>query len=360
MNTPRSILVVDDEELNRELLDAQLACLGHCAEFAENGVEALAKLTPDIDLVLLDAMMPEMDGFTVARRVREDPRYYDLPIIMVTALSGKADRLRAVEAGANDFITKLVDRIELQVRTASLLKMKAAQDAVKRHRAELEETVRQRTAELRQAVHDLAEAQRRTHEAHLDTIHRLALAAEYRDNDTSAHIHRVGDYCALIARALGLPEDEVEIIRHASPMHDVGKLGIPDAILLKPGALTPEERAVIEQHALIGARILHGSEAKLLQVGEVIALSHHEKWDGSGYPYGLTGEEIPLYGRICAVVDVFDALTSKRPYKEAFSNEKACDILRAGRGTHFDPRVLDLFFAHFSEVLAIQQQYRDE
>jgi putative two-component system response regulator len=279
---------------------------------------------------------------------------------MVTALGSKEDRLRAVEAGANDFITKPVDRTELRVRTASLLKMKAAQDALKRHRASLEDTVARRSAALRQALDDLGAAHRKTHEAHLDTLRRLAVAAECRDGHTAAHLHRVGHYCMLLARALGLPEGEVEAIRHASPLHDVGKIGTPDAILLKPDRLTPEERAAMERHTLIGAHILSGSPSELLQLGQVIALSHHEKWDGSGYPQGLAGEAIPLSGRICAVADVFDALTSVRPYKAAFSNEQAFEILRSGRGIHFDPTTIDLFLEHVEEIVAIQRQFQEE
>jgi putative two-component system response regulator len=355
MDKPKRILIVDDEELNRELLEDLIASFGHEPEMAGDGSEALAMMKLDIDLVLLDVMMPGMDGFEVAKRIRENVDYSDLPIIMVTALTSKEDRLRAVEAGANDFIAKPVDKTELKVRTASLLKMKEAQDAIKRHKAELEKKVEQRTAELRLALQDMAEAQRKTHQAHLETIQRLAIAAEYKDEDTAAHINRMSNYCAIIARGLHLPPGEQEIILHASPMHDVGKIGIADAILLKPDKLYEDEWDIIKQHSTIGYRILSGSSSELLQVGEIIALSHHEKWDGSGYPKGLVGEDIHLFGRICAVADVFDALTSKRPYKKAFSNEKAYEILRESRGTHFDPKVLDVFFEHLDEVVAIQK-----
>jgi putative two-component system response regulator len=353
------LLIVDDEELNRELLEGLVECLGHTSELAGDGQEALARLCPAIDLVLLDVMMPGMDGLEVARRIRAHPEYGDLPIVMVTALAEKADRLRAVEAGANDFITKPVDRTELRVRTGSLLKMKAAQDEVKRHQAELEALVQTRTSALRLALTEVVDAQEETHRAHLDTIRRLGMAAECRDGQTAAHLERVGRYCAVLGRRLGLPEHEVEILRYASLMHDVGKIGTPDAILRKPGPLTADEREQMQQHTLIGASLLRDSASELLQAGEIIVLSHHEKWDGSGYPNGLRGEEIPLYGRICAVADVFDALTSPRPYKETFSNEQAYATLRSGRGTHFDPVILDLFFAHLDEITAIQQQYRD-
>ncbi len=357
MNQPKRILIVDDEEINRELLEALIASFGHEPKMARDGVEALAKLKLNIDLVLLDVMMPVMNGFEVARRIRQDPDTSDLPIVMVTALTSKEDRLLSVQAGANDFITKPIDKTELQVRTESLLKMKEAQDAIKRHRGMLEETVQKRTAALRKALEETAEAQRRTHQAHLETIQCLAMAAEYKDKDTAAHIHRMSNYCAIIARVLHLPPGEVELILQTSPMHDMGKIGIPDIILRKPGKLNKDEWNIIKQHSTIGSRILIGSSSELLQAGEVIALSHHEKWDGSGYPKGLKGEDIPLIGRITAVADVFDALTTERPYKKAFSNEKAYEILREGRGTHFDPKVLDAFFERLDDVVAIQDQY---
>lgn len=359
MDKPNRILIVDDEELNRELLESLVASFGHEPEMARDGVEALAKLKLDIDLVLLDVMMPVMDGFEVARRIREDPDTSDLPIIMVTALTSKEDRLRAVEAGANDFITKPIDKTELKVRTESLLRMKEAQDAVKRHKAELEKKVEQRTADLRLALQDMAEAQRKTYQAHLETIQRLAIAAEYKDEDTAAHIHRMSNYCAIIARVLHLPPGEVELILHASPMHDVGKIGIPDHILLKPGKLTPEEWTIMKEHSVMGGRILGEAEDDLIKAGEIIALSHHEKWDGSGYPKGLKGEDIPLIGRITAIADVFDALTSKRPYKSPMSNEKAFAIIKDSIGTHFDPKVGEAFFKGIDEILSTQKQYKD-
>jgi len=360
MNKPKRILIVDDDRANRWLLEAKVESLGHESEIAQDGFEALAKLKLDIDLVLLDVMMPGMDGFEVVRHIREDPDVGDIPIIMVTTLTSKEDRLRSVEAGANDFISKPVDKTELRARTASLLKMKEAQDAIKRHKAELEEKVEQRTANLRQALEEMAEAQRRTHEAYLDTIHRLAVVAEYKDEDTAFHIKRMSRYSALLARKLNLSPGEVEIILHASPMHDVGKIGTPDAILLKPCKLNEEEWEIMKQHTTIGGRILDGSDSGLLQAGKVIALSHHEKWDGSGYPNGLAGEDIPLWGRICAVADVFDALTNKRPYKEAFSNEKSLEIMKEERNKHFDLELINLFLENFDEVVAIQKKYREE
>jgi putative two-component system response regulator len=355
----KRILIVDDNALNRELLEGMLENLGHDSEIAESGEQAIKMLSHDFDLVLLDVMMPGIDGFETAKRIRVNKEMNGIPIIMVTALGDKESRLKAVEAGANDFISKPVDITELNVRSQAQLKIKEAQETIKNHNQILEETVQRRTMELRHALTDLSKEQERTHDAHLDTIVRLSTAAEYKDEDTAIHIHRMSRYCGLLAESVGLPNDEVELIMRSSPMHDVGKIGIPDAILLKPGKLTDQEWVIMRSHTTIGARILAGSENELLQAGNIIAMSHHERMDGAGYPNGLAGEDIHLWGRICAVSDVFDALTSNRPYKEAFPNEKAFEILRAGRGDHFDPHILDVFFDRLDDVLAIKQKYQD-
>ncbi len=359
MERRKRILVVDDEAPNRKLLEAMLSQMGHEIELASDGFDTLAKLKRGFDLVLLDLRMPGMDGFEVVRQIRGGSDCPDIPICMVTSLSGRSERLRAIESGANDFVGKPVDMVELQVRTAALLKTKEAQDALKRHQEALETVVAQRTEALRRALLDTAEAHRKTYQAQIETIERLALAAEHRDKDTAAHIKRMSHYCHLIAGQLNLPPSECEIMLHASPMHDVGKIGIPDAILLKPGKLDEREWAVMRTHAERGAQILDGSSSELLQAGAVIALSHHEKWNGTGYPQGLAGEAIPLFGRIAAVADVFDALTNQRPYKPAFPNERAREIMNEGRAMHFDPQLLDLFFGNYDDVLAIQKQYRD-
>ncbi len=345
--TSAKILIVDDEPQNLLLLRAMLGKIGHEVWEAKNGLEALAFLDRSYDLVLSDVMMPEMDGFTLVRNIRRNPETHDIPVIMVTTLSEKAHRLQAVEAGANDFISKPVDRLELHVRTHSLLRQKAQQDEIKAFQADLEAMVEARTRELQQALRDLDKA-------HVETIHHLAAAAEYKDEDTADHIQRMSAYSAVIAQGLGLDRDEVELIRISSPMHDVGKIGIPDNILLKPGKLDPEEWEIIKTHTSIGGRILGAGASDYMNMGTIVALSHHEKWDGSGYPSGLSGEDIPLPGRICAVADVFDALVSKRPYKEAFPTEKALAIMRQGRGAHFDPQVLDVFLERIDQILAIK------
>ncbi len=359
MSGASRVLVVDDVERNRLLLSGVVESLGYEVETARDGLDALAKLPLGIDLVLLDVMMPGLDGYEVARRLRGDPRFAELPVIMVTALDSREDRIHAVQAGANDFIAKPVDRTELEVRIGSQLKLKEAREALCRHQAALEETVAQRTAALRGAVEELAEAQRRTYAAHLDTIRRLVLAAELKDSETAHHIVRISRYTAVLGHALRMSPGEVEALGQAATMHDVGKIGIPDAILAKRGALTAEERRVMETHSTIGGRILDGSPSELMQAGRTIALTHHEKWDGSGYPHGLAGEDIPLSGRICAVADVFDALTTDRPYRAALTPDEAFGLMEAERGSRFDPRLLDLFLDRREEVVAIQRELRD-
>jgi putative two-component system response regulator len=361
--TPRTgskrILVIDDDAGIRRITQMLVESLGHQVEPARDGIEGLAKLQLGVDLVLLDVVMPGLDGFDVCRRIRQDPNGKDVPVIMVTTLEKREYRLQAVEAGANDFIAKPVDETELRVRTASLLKMKEAQDEVKRYQAHLEEMCEARTASLRKALEQMAQAQRLAYHSQLETIERLAILAEYKDKVTARHIQRMSEYCAVIARGLNLPPAEVELILHASRVHDVGKIAVPESILRKPAGLDASEWQVMRGHSKIGSAILDNSTSQILQAGRVIALHHHERWDGGGYPSGLSGSDIPLWGRICAVGDVFDAVTSERPYKPAFPNEDALQLLRDGRGKHFDPRVVDAFFERLDEILAVQTRFRD-
>jgi putative two-component system response regulator len=356
----KRVLVIDDDAGIRRITQLLVEGLGHDVEPARDGIEGLAKLHLGIDLVLLDVVMPGLDGFDVCRRIRQDPAGRDVPVIMVTTLETREHRLHAVEAGANDFIAKPVDETELRVRTTSLLKMKAAQDEVKRYQTHLEAMCEERTVSLRKALEQMAEAQRVAYQAQLETVERLAILAEYKDKVTGRHIQRMSEYSAVIARGLNLPPSEVELILHASRMHDVGKIAVPEAILRKPAELDNNEWKVMRQHSTIGGRILENSSSQILQAGKVIALHHHERWDGGGYPAGLSGSDIPLWGRICAVADVFDAVTSERPYKPAFPNEEALKILRDGKGKHFDPRVIDVFFECLEDIFAIQHKYQDE
>ncbi|MFW5500571.1 MULTISPECIES: HD-GYP domain-containing protein [unclassified Maridesulfovibrio] len=352
MECRRKILVVDDEPHNIMLLEGILTKLGHDVVGAENAVVALEKLDRTYDLVLSDVMMPVMNGFEFVEKIRENSETQDIPVIMVTTLSQKGDRLKAVEVGANDFITKPIDILELKVRTESMLRQKAQQDEIKSFESDLNELVESRTLELREALSKLDEA-------HVETIHHLCAAAEYKDEETADHLVRMAEYSRILAEKIGLDAETVQLIHTSSPMHDIGKIGIPDSILLKPGKLTAEEWEVMKSHAVIGGNILSMGSSDYIGMGSVIALSHHEKWDGSGYPSGLSGEDIPLPGRICAVADVFDALTSKRPYKEPFSVEKSLEIMKEGRGTHFDPKLIDLFFENIEKILYIKESCAD-
>ena len=357
--TGKRILVIDDDDGIRRITQMLVEGLGHQVEPARDGIEGLAKLRLGVDLILLDVVMPGLDGFDVCRRIRQDPFGKDVPVIMVTSLATREHRLQAVEAGANDFIAKPVDDTELRIRSASLLKMKAAQDELKTYQSHLEDMVEERTVSLRQALEHMAEAQRLAYQAQLETVERLAILAEYKDKVTGRHIQRMSEYCAVIARGMNLPASDVELILHGSRMHDVGKVAMPDAILRKPSSLNPAEWKVMRTHSAIGSAILDKSSSKILEAGRVIALYHHERWDGHGYPSGLAGVDIPLWGRICAVGDVFDAVTSERPYKPAFPNDEALQLLKDGRGKHFDPRVVDVFFECLEEILTIQQKYKD-
>ena len=350
----KKILVVDDEDRNLRLMEALLVPMGHEVLLAPDGKTGLEMVqTHAPDLVLLDIMMPGMDGFETARRMKTDENGKTIPIVMVTALSEVEDRVRALEAGADDFLSKPVDKTELRARVNSLLKVKAYNDHMRHHQEELEAEVARKTQRLRQAY-------RRVQDASLDTIYRLSRASEYKDEDTGQHLKRMSHYASAVARQMGLSDHVAQSILYAAPMHDVGKIGIPDSILLKPGPFTPDEWEIMKQHTVIGGKILEGSKTGFIRLAEVIALTHHEKWDGSGYPLGLKGKQIPRIGQIVAIGDVFDALTSKRPYKEAFSVEKSLKIIEESRGTHFDPRVVDAFMAILDEILAIKSRYQDE
>ena len=353
-NQARRILVVDDLPINRELLEDMLVPLGYQVFQAPDGETALQmvrEISPDV--ILMDIMMPRMDGFEAARRLKQDDETKAIPIVMVTALQAVGDRIKALEAGANDFLSKPVDRSELQATVNSQVQVKAYHDHMKNYQQELEAEVARRTEELRLALDNLKQAS-------LDTIMRLARAAEYKDEDTGGHILRMSSYAAAVARKLGLGDNVAQWILYAAPMHDVGKIGIPERILLKPGKLDPDEWEIMKQHTLIGGRILEGAKAGYLKLAEIIALTHHEKWDGSGYPRGLNGKAIPQVGQITAIADVFDALISKRPYKEPFSLEKSFTIIAESRGSHFNPDVVDAFFAIEDEIISIKEKYLDQ
>jgi putative two-component system response regulator len=353
MGAAKRILVVDDSEINRDLLEASIERLGHTAVLASSGQEALELIANDIELVLVDLMMPGMHGHELTTRIRNSAEASDIPIIVVTASDSLEDRLTSVELGANDFIAKPIDQTELRVRLFAQLQVKANQDEVKRRERALEDTVDARTNQLVEALRQVAAAEQHIYDAHVDTIRRLAAAAEFRDTEAADHVERVSKYCVLIGGKIGLAREDLAILKYASLMHDVGKIGVADDILLKPASLTSEERRVMQFHTLFGAQILGGSSSKLLEAGQVIAQSHHERWDGKGYPDGISGNEIPLLSRICAIADVFDALTSARPYKSAFPIDRAFTMMREERGKHFDPFLLDVFLNSFDQVSEI-------
>jgi len=503
------ILAVDDEEMNLELLEILMVPLGYQVEKAKNGKEALEKIAErSPDIILLDVMMPGMDGFEVCRILKEDEKTRDIPVVMVTALNQIENKVTGIETGADDYLIKPFHRNELIARVKSLLKVRTLNDKVKKYQytirslfelttlsedfrdrggifnelakrtAELtgmekvvialvennllqvkasyhlnddkelytflsqngpirkvietgkqlvavndsqiakqfnlnlsyvciplksiskdvigalcafgingdmsegtvrvlsivaqriaseiqikdrsrvlEDTVDKRTKALRESLEKLEEAHSEISHAYEEIVYRLSVAAEYKDEDTAAHIHRISYYSEALARKLGLPEEEVKLIKLASPMHDIGKIGIPDSILLKPGQLTPDEFEIMKQHTIMGARILAGSSSPLLSMAEEIAISHHEKYDGSGYPYGVMGENIPLVGRIVAIADVFDALLTPRVYKPAFDLDNTLTIMKEGKGKHFDPNLVDAFFDILDEILTIKEDY---
>jgi response regulator RpfG family c-di-GMP phosphodiesterase len=504
------ILIVDDHPKNVKLLEAHLATTGFITATACDGEQALdmvREVSPD--LVLLDVMMPKIDGFEVCRRLKSDEKTRLIPIVMVTALDNLEDKVRGIESGADDFLTKPVNRIELLARTRALVKTKQLNDQVlnlqsvlgslleistfrqrfsdrhllfsefteraaqltlaqsvaitlwdrgdivveashnltdeiwqqnhtdgtnavqyvmengqmltvrmedqelqrkyglytsyvgvpfvsfsgktygaihtfgvpdtlskeamrmliiiaqrmgyelqlKDYNTRLEGEVDLRTGELKRAMSELQVVNRELSQAQSETIFRLAKAAEYRDEDTAAHLHRMSNYAYAVARHMDLDSDFAQMIKLSATMHDVGKIGTPDAILLKSGRLTPDEYEIMKDHTLIGARILGGSKSEVLRMSEKIALTHHEKYDGSGYPRRMSGDSIPIEGRIVAIADVFDALTTKRVYKRAFSIDESLSILKRDAGTHFDPLIFSAFLRAFDEILEIRNRY---
>ncbi len=360
MERTRHILVIEDNVMSSRLLTTILTRLGYTTDTAFDGVSGLEKVASSPpDLILLDLDLPRMDGYQVAQRLKQSDRTKIIPIVVVSSFSEVENRIKALEAGADDFLSKPIDQIELRVRVQSLLKVKDYNDHMVHYQKTLEEEVNRRTQQLRQAFEELTTATEKIRQASLDTTVRLSQAAEYKDEETGSHIKRMGYYTTAIAKAMALPPQDIEAILHAAPMHDIGKIGIPDRILLKSGPLNEQEWEIMKQHTVIGSNILSRSDSHVIQMAEQIALSHHEKWDGSGYPKGLKGSSIPVWGRISAIADVFDALTTRRPYKKALSVEHSLDILKEGRGIHFDPDIHDVFFSIEEEILSIRNRYDD-
>ena len=358
MEQPNHILVVDDDSMTRLLMNTILSRMSYQVSEAFDGIDGWEKvvaLSPD--LIILDVSMPRMDGLELTQKLKNEPITKNIPIMILSNHDEVTDRVKAVEAGADDFLPKPVEQIILKAKINSLLKIKAYNDYMHSYQNKLEEEVAKQTAKLKHAFDGLETANKRLKLYSLDTILRLSQAAEYKDQETGQHIQRIGYYIQIIGQKISLSRQEIEEFLYASPMHDVGKIGIPDNILLKPGKLNAEEWAAMQQHTTIGGKILSGSDSSTLKTAEIIALTHHEKWDGSGYPNNLKGSDIPLSGRITAIADVFDALTSKRPYKDAFSMEKAFAIMKDGQGKHFDPDLLDAFFAVKDDIIAIRNKY---
>ncbi len=355
---PSSILIVEDEDATRRLLGRLLDTYGYACTLAENAQEARRRLDEHtFDLILCDVNMPGESGLDLVRQIlKEHP---ETAAVMVTGLDDPQLANVALESGAYGYILKPFETNEILINIANALRRRRLEIENQSHREHLEQMVRERTAELRLAVTRLEAAEQSLRLSQEETVQRLAIAAEFRDNATAQHIRRMSHYSALLARRYGLSEEHTELIRIASPMHDIGKIGTPDHILLKPGIFTPEEFDAITKHTEMGYRILEGSDSALLRLAATIALTHHEKFDGSGYPKGLAGEAIPLEGRIVSIADAFDALTTKRVYKPAFSADQATDIMRRQRGTHFDAALLDAFFSAMDEVVAIKRQHED-
>ena len=326
--TKPTLLLVDDEPVNLRVLK-QLLAADYQLIFAKNGEEAL-KLAParKPNLILLDVMMPGITGFEVCRQLKGLPETKHIPIIFVTALNDDHDEAEGFDAGAVDYIIKPISPAVVKARVKTHLSLVQADELL---------------------------------ESRLQVVQRLGRAAEYKDNETGMHVMRMSHYSKVLALAYGLTDKQAEILLHAAPMHDIGKIGIADSIMLKPGKLTEEEFALMKHHPEIGAEIIGDcGDSLLLNVAKSVSLTHHEKWDGSGYPRGLSGEDIPIEGRICAIADVFDALTSKRPYKEAWSIEKTVDFLKEQKGKHFEPKLVDLLIENLPQILEIKATFKDE
>jgi putative two-component system response regulator len=353
--TRSRILIVDDQPANVLLLEKIVQRAGFenvsTATDAREVDDRVRTFKPDI--LLLDLQMPHLDGFAVMGRLAEVREAEYLPVLVLTADATLESKRRALATGANDFLVKPFDSTEVVLRIKNLLQMRWLQSQLRDQNESLELKVRERTAELWDSVRRLERAEDDLLRSQGETVRRLSIAAEFRDDETARHIERMSRYCALLYELAGGDGSGRATIQTASQMHDIGKIGTPDSILLKPGKLTAEQRKVMERHAEDGWRILEGSESALLQLAATIALTHHERVDGTGYPNGLRGDEIPLSGRIAAIADVFDALSTDRIYRRALPLPEVWRIMREGRGTHFDADLLDLFFDSMDAFMAV-------
>lgn len=335
-----TILIVDDTLLNISVLVGLLKD-SYRTIVAKDGEQALSRIYSGAlpDLILLDIMMPGIDGYEVCRRLKADARTRHIPIIFVSAMSDVGDEAKGLELGAVDYITKPISPPIVLARVKTHL-------ALFNQQRSLESQVEARTQELERSRKEL--------------IRRLGLAAEYKDNETGLHVQRMAEYARLVALEMGFSPSNADTLAAAAPMHDIGKLGIPDSILCKPGKLTDEEFEIIKSHPVIGAQILDNPDSELLAMAREVALYHHEKWDGSGYPEGLSGEDIPITARIASIADVYDALVSTRPYKRPWTTEQALALFEEQKGRHFDPNVVDAFKRVLPQIMDVQKRLADE
>lgn len=371
MTTPAKakILIVDDDLLSIQMTGDVLLAHGYEYKEAHDGVQAVELAKEFLpDLIFLDIVMPRMDGYGVCKRLREYPPTTGIPIVIVSSRIDTESRSRALEAGATDFLSKPIDPVELMARTRNLLELKRFDDYRKEHNNAIYANFTQRTAALRRTLleitcaHDTLKKSKQTIEDSLmDTVHRLTVVAEYRDNETPLHIKRVGFLCARLAATLGWSKEETEKIFYAAPMHDIGKVAVPTDIILKPVALTDAEYSIMKTHTLVGADILKESVSEILKMAEKIALTHHEQWNGTGYPAGLKRGEIPVEGSIMQLVDQYDALRSLRPHKTHLSHERVVEIITQGDGrtepSHFNPVILEAFKTNHAEFERIFDEH---
>jgi len=339
------ILIVDDKQENILLLEDILDKAGYRSVFSTSDprdvIDLFVSFQPD--LLLLDINMPHLSGFEVMEQIKAVFESDYLPVLVLTAYHDRETRLHALRQGARDFVSKPFDNEEVLCRIRNLLEVNLAHRQIKNHNILLDQEVEAKTREL--------------HETRLEIIRRLGLAAEFKDRETANHIIRMSRICQILGVAHGMSENEGELILNASPMHDVGKIGIPDRILMKPDKLDRNEWATMKNHPEIGYRLLDGHSSEIMNAAKEIALTHHEKWDGTGYPRGIAGEEIPLMGRICSLADVFDALTSKRPYKKPWSMDEATAEITKYKGGHFDPDLVDTFLAVKEDIYNVCHHY---
>lgn len=358
VNPTATIMVVDDTPANLKLMEEMLQGQGYrVAQFPRGAMALKAAAKNPPDLILLDILMPEMDGFEVCRRLKADKSLRDIPVIFISALDDTVSKLQAFSEGGEDYVTKPFRGAEVLARVKTHLELRRVRRELEKHNLHLEDLVREKVQEIS--------------DSQLATIIAVSKLAEYRDDETGRHIERTQVFCRILAQKLrennryaeSITDVFIENIYHAAPLHDIGKVGIADNILLKPGNLTPEEFEIMKTHTTIGATTLLAVQRSypdnaFINMGVALTRSHHEKWDGSGYPDGLVGEDIPLSGRIMALADVYDALRSKRPYKEAFTHEKSFRLIEEGAGSHFDPRVMEAFLALKTEFADIRERMK--